>query len=335
MTETVFITGIAGFLGSHLADTFIEEGYEVAGNDNFVGGYENNVPQEAEFYEIDCNDVTEMKAAMADADIVYHTAALAYEGLSVFSPARINKSIYQATSATLSAAADVGVDRFVYCSSMSRYGENETPFTEDMEPRPQDPYAISKVAAEDMVELMADVHGFEYVIAVPHNIIGPRQKFDDPFRNVAAIFINRMLQGKQPIIYGDGEQKRCFTFIQDDIRPLRKVATNDNVTGEVINIGPDDEFITINTLAETIADIIDFELDPIYKPDRPQEVKLANCSADKARELLDYEAQYILRDGLQEMVEWINDEGPRDFSYHIDVEIVNDQTPDTWTDELI
>jgi UDP-glucose 4-epimerase len=144
-----------------------------------------------------------------------------------------------------------------------------------------------------------------------------------------------MLQGKQPIIYGDGEQKRCFTFIQDNVRPLRKLATYDNVTGEVINIGPDDEFITINTLAETIADIIDFDLDPIYKPDRPQEVKLANCSADKARDLLNYETQYTLRDGLQEMVEYIDEVGPREFEYHLDLEIVDEETPETWTNELI
>ncbi|GCF15215.1 GDP-mannose 4,6-dehydratase [Haloarcula mannanilytica] len=334
-TEKIFVTGIAGFLGSHLADEFLEQGYEVAGNDNFVGGYETNIPAEAEFHEVDCKDVSGMKSAMEDADIVYHTAALAYEGLSVFAPSRINQSIYQATTATLAAAADVGIDRFVYCSSMSRYGENEMPFTEDMEPQPQDPYAVSKVAAEEMVELMADIYGFEYVIAVPHNIIGPRQRYDDPFRNVAAIFINRMLQGKQPIIYGDGEQKRCFTFIQDDVRPLQKLAHYDNVTGEVINIGPDDEFITINHLAETIADILDFDLDPIYKPDRPQEVKLANCSADKARRMIDYEAQYTLRDGLQEMADWIEERGAKEFEYHLECEIVNDQTPDTWTNELI
>jgi UDP-glucose 4-epimerase len=335
VTERVFITGVAGFLGSHLADEFIERGWDVAGNDNFVGGYESNVPSEVDFYEVDCTDVEDMKQAMDGADVVYHTAALAYEGLSVFAPARINKSIFQATNATLAAAADVGIERFVYCSSMSRYGENETPFTEDMEPRPQDPYAVAKVASEEMVELMAEVHGFEYSIAVPHNIIGPRQKYDDPFRNVAAIFINRMLQGKQPIIYGDGEQMRCFTFIQDDVRPLRKMATSDAAEGEVINIGPDDEFITINTLAETIADIIGFDLDPIYMPDRPQEVKLANCSADKARRLLDYEPEYTLRDGLEEMVEWVDQQGAKEFEYHLDLEIINDDTPETWTDQLI
>lgn len=335
MSEKIFITGVAGFLGSHLADEFLEQGYEVAGNDNMVGGYESNIPEGTEFHRVDCNNLEEMKEAMEDVDIVYHTAALAYEGLSVFAPARINKSIYQSTSTTLSAAADAEIDRFVYCSSMSRYGEGDPPFTEEMEPQPQDPYAVSKVAAEDMVELMGEVHDFEHVIAVPHNIIGPRQRYDDPFRNVAAIFINRMLQGKQPIIYGDGEQKRCFSFIQDDVRPLQKLAHYDNVTGEIINIGPDEEFVTINKLAEVIADIIGFDLDPIYYPERPQEVKLANCSADKSRRLLNYQTEYTLRDGLREMVEWIEAEGAKEFEYHLDIEIVNEETPETWTSELI
>jgi UDP-glucose 4-epimerase len=335
MAERVFITGVAGFLGSHLADAFLEDDYEVVGNDNLKGGYRSNVPAGVEFHEEDCNDIDEMQEIMEGSDIVYHAAALAYEGLSVFAPAQVNRSIYQATTATLSAAAETEVDRFVYCSSMSRYGENETPFTEDMEPRPQDPYAVSKVAAEDLTRLMAEVHDFEHVIAVPHNIIGPRQKFDDPFRNVASIFINRMLQGKQPIIYGDGEQKRCFTFVQDNVRPLKKLAFKDNVVGEVINIGPDDEFITINTLAETIADILDFDLDPIYMRERPQEVELANCSADKARELLDYQTRYTLRDGLEEMVDYIEREGPRPFEYHLDLEIVNEETPETWKDQLM
>lgn len=335
MSKKVFVTGIAGFLGSHLADAFLEEGYNVAGNDNLIGGEKSNVPQEAEFHKVDCNNLSKMKEITADADIIYHTAALAYEGLSVFSPSQVTESIYQATVNTIAAAADGGVERFIFCSSMARYGENEVPFTEDMEPRPQDPYAVSKVAAEDFIRIMGEVHNFDYVIAVPHNIIGPRQKYDDPFRNVAAIFINRMLQGKQPIIYGNGEQKRCFSFIQDDIRPLKKLAYQENVLKEVVNIGPDEEFITINKLADVIADIIGFKLDPIYKRDRPQEVELANCSADKARKLLDYETEYSLREGLEEMVDFIQEQGTKPFEYHIDLEIINNKTPETWVKKLI
>jgi UDP-glucose 4-epimerase len=132
---------------------------------------------------------------------------------------------------------------------MARYGTNEVPFREEYDPRPQDPYGISKVAAEHMLRNLCEVHGVEYVIAVPHNIIGPRQKFDDPYRNVASIMINLMLQDRQPIIYSDGEQKRCFSFVEDCLGCLVEMLDRPDVVGEVINIEPDEEFITINHLS--------------------------------------------------------------------------------------
>jgi UDP-glucose 4-epimerase len=174
----------------------------------------------------------------------------------------------------------------------------------------------------------------EYAIAVPHNIIGARQKYDDPFRNVAAIMINLMLQGRQPIIYGDGEQKRSFSFYQDCVNPLIKMGTEPHAAAQVINIGPDEEFVTINELAKIIAEIIDFKLDPVYMPDRPQEVRLASCSAAKARKLLDYKTTTGLRAGLLDMVEYIRERGPKPFTYHLDLEIVNEKTPRTWKERM-
>jgi len=143
-----------------------------------------------------------------------------------------------------------------------------------------------------------------------------------------------MLQGRQPIIYGDGEQKRCFSFVQDDIQVLEKLIYAENVVGEIINIGPDDEFITINELALKIADVIDFDLKPDYVTGRPQEVILANCSADKARRLLNYKTNYTLDQGIREMVEWIRKKGVRQFKYHLDLEIINEKTPKTWKKKL-
>lgn len=218
---------------------------------------------------------------------------------------------------------------------MARYGTQETvPFTEDMVCKPQDPYGIAKFAGELLLKNLAEVHGMEYVIAVPHNIIGPQQKYDDPYRNVASIMINLMLQGRQPIIYGDGEQKRCFSFVQDDIQLLEKLIDAENVASEIINIGPDEEFITINTLAKTIADILHFDLDPQYMPGRPQEVLLATCSAEKARKLLGYKTEYTLRRGLEEMAEWIQQRGTKKFKYTFDIEIENEKTPKTWTQKM-
>lgn len=331
----VFITGVAGFLGSHLADALLAEGHEVSGCDTLIGGYIDNVPDEVDFHQIDCKYLSTMTNLLKDIDIVYHCACTAYEGLSVFSPHIVCENTHQISVSVMTAAVRNNVKRFVYCASMARYGEQDTvPFTEDMTPKPQDPYGISKYGAEEILKVLGEVHGMEYVIAVPHNIIGPRQKYDDPFRNVAAIMINLMLQGRQPIIYGDGSQKRCFSFVDDDIYCLLKLGFQDNVVGEVINIGPDEEFITIKELAETIAELLDFKLDPIYYPQgRPKEVKYATCSADKARKLLGYETKTSLREGLQQMIDYIREKGPKKFRYHLIVEIVNDKTPKTWTEK--
>jgi UDP-glucose 4-epimerase len=334
--KKILVTGVAGFLGSHLARRLLEQGYDVAGNDTLASGYSDNVPIKVKFSNTDCRDLEGMKKITREVDAVYHCAAYPYEGVSVFSPSVVTDSVFQATCATLTAFISNKGKRFITCSSMARYGMNQTPFTEDMEPRPQDPYAVAKVAAEQLIKLMSHVHDFEYVIAVPHNIFGPGQIYNDPFRNVAAIFANRMLQGKQPIIYGDGSQKRCLSYIEDDIVPLLKLLTQDNIVGETINIGPDEEFITINGLARTIADIIGFDLKPEYYPERPQEVKEANCSANKARRLLGFETKYPLRKGLEETINWINQRGVLDFRYgHLELEIQNAKTPKTWTDKLI
>ena len=216
----VFVSGVAGFLGSHLADAFIHRGHEVVGCDNMIGGDLQNLPEGIQFEEADCGDVERMKRLLTDVDLVYHCGAIATEGLSVFSPAIIAKHVYENTAGLLAAAASKRVKRFVYCSSMARYGHGKPPFTEDQRPAPVDPYGIAKYAGELLVQNVCDTHGLEYVIAVPHNIIGPKQKYDDPYRNVASIMINRMLQGKQPIIYGDGEQNRSFSFVQDCVDPL-------------------------------------------------------------------------------------------------------------------
>ncbi len=333
-TSRIFISGVAGFLGSHLADAFLADGHEVVGNDSMIGGYLDNVPAGVEFHQFDCNDLDRLRATMAGCDIVYHCAATAYEGLSVFSPHLIMQNIVGASTAMVSAAIANQCRRFVMCSSMARYGTNPVPFREDMVPKPQDPYGIGKLAAEDILRNLAETHGMEWVVAVPHNIIGPRQKYDDPYRNVASIFINLMLQGRQPYIYGDGQQMRCFSFVSDDVEPLKAMAFNANVVGEIINIGPDDEFITINELAATIADLIGFDLTYRYTSSRPQEVKLANCSADKLRHLLGFEPRVKLREGLSEMIDYIRARGLRPFDYHLPLEIITERTPKTWSQKL-
>ena len=254
----------------------------------------------------------------------------------MFSPALVTRNTSHISTVVLSASVRAGVRKFVHMSSMARYGTQDTvPFTEDMMPKPQDPYGIAKYASELLIKNICDTQGMEYVILVPHNIIGPRQKYDDPFRNVASIMINRMLQGKQPIIYGDGSQMRCFSFMQDVTDPLMMACETDVANGKIINIGPDEEFITINELAKKISNILNFDLDPIYMPGRPQEVKHANCSADLARELLNYNTSTSLESGLIELVNWIKSKGAKEFNYHLPLEFVTKDTPKTWTDRLM
>jgi len=333
----IFISGIAGFLGSHLADSMLSLGHEVVGNDTLIGGYKDNVPAKAEFHLIDSNDLPAMKRISKGANIIYDCAAIACEGLSVFSPALINRNVYMSSLTLMTAAAHNKVRRYVYCSSMARYGDlKRVPFTEDMECQPYDPYGLGKYAAELQLRMLSEVHGFEPVIAVPHNIIGPRQKYDDPYRNVASIMINLMLQGRQPIIYGDGDQKRCFSFIQDVTGCLVKMGFQENVVGEAINIGPDEEdsYVTVNKLAAEIADILNFDLHPVYLPDRPREVRYAHCSADKARRLLGYKTQTTLREGLSQMIERVKARGPKPFEYHLEIEIDSDKTPAAWKNRL-
>lgn len=329
----VFISGVAGFLGSHLADKFLAEGNEVIGVDSLIGGYLENVPDGVDFHKRDLA-VDKLHDLMQDVELVVHAACTAYEGLSVFSPALVVKNTTQATAELLSVCIQAKVKKFVYLSSMARYGAIETPYTEDMQPQPQDPYGIAKLASENLVRNLCDTHGIEWVVLVPHNIIGPRQKYDDPFRNVASIMTNRLLQNKEPIIYGDGTQQRCFSFIDDVVEPLFVACSSDKAVGEVINIGPDEEQITINELAERLQKIIRTKLTPNYFGGRPQEVKVALCSSDKARELLGYKTSTDLDAGLISLVDWIRNRGPRAFDYHLPIEIRNERLPATWANRL-
>lgn len=327
------ITGIAGFLGAHIAREALAAGWEVTGIDNLLGGTPGNVPEGVTWLQADCLD-RGWEYLARDADVLFHCAAAPYEGLSVFSPALVYRNTLQSTVNTLVAALNGGVRRFVFCSSMSRYGDNPLPFTEDQPVNPVDPYAEAKVAAERAVERLCGLHGMEWVIAVPHNIYGPLQRYWDPYRNVAAIMVNRVLRGRPPIVYGDGSQRRCLSYITDVTGPLLKLATAD-VAGEVINIGPGDEGCTISFLAAEVMRICGMTGEPEFFPPRPAEVPAAYCSDEKARKLLDYRPLTGLQEGLGNLVGWIRETGPREFEYHLPLEIVSADIPETWSRQLM
>tara|TARA_B100000945_G_scaffold266933_1_gene226866 strand:+ start:36 stop:692 length:657 start_codon:yes stop_codon:yes gene_type:complete len=218
---------------------------------------------------------------------------------------------------------------------MARYGNQKAPFSENMTTLPEDPYGIAKVAAEDTLKLLCKVHGMDYNIAVPHNIVGPNQKYDDPFRNVMSIFINRNLQNKPSIVYGDGKQKRCFSYIDDVIFCLEKLALEEKISKEVVNIGPDEETITLLELAKLVSNETRFNGKPIFAKARPQEVKEASCSSDKARKLLGYKTNTSLIDSIKLTTNFIKNRGTKEFNYNLPIEIENELTPETWTKRKI
>ena len=332
----IFITGLAGFLGSNLGMRLASKGHVVYGNDNLIGGYKDNIDKRFNFVESDCCDLDKMTEIIPnDTDVVFHCAATAYEGLSVFSPSFITKNIFEATVSTVTASIRRKVKKFIFCSSMARYGGQKSPFEENMDTKPEDPYGIAKAAAEDVVKNLCSTHKVDWTILVPHNIVGPRQKYDDPYRNVMSIFLNKMMQNEQIYIYGDGLQKRCFSYVDDCIDCMEKCINLDKTTNEIINIGPDEEAITIKDLAELCANEVGHNKDPIFVPGRPREVKYATCSSNKARKILGYNTKYTLKDSIKKTAEYIKDKGTKKFIYHIDLEIENSLTPKTWKKKLI
>ena len=332
----VFITGVSGLLGSTMARFLINQGHEVAGIDNMIGGVEDNVPELVTYTKGDVLDVELMKEAMKDCEVVFHTAALPYEGLSVFSPMVTATSIVSGTLATASAAIHNKVRLFINCSSMARYGNLTPPFTENMTPTPVDPYGLAKLNAEQHLKILSDLHGLYYLTVVPHNVIGLGQRYFDPFRNVVGIMISRCLQGKPIIVYGDGEQKRSFSNVLDCIKAIYRMmeSSRKDLCGQVYNIGPDDNEISIKQLAYKIGHYCEKYPSLQHYPDRPAEVKNAFCSSQKVRDEWNYNATITVEQTINEMVNWIKPR-VREFEYHLPLEFVTDKTPKTWTDKLI
>ena len=332
----IFITGLAGFLGSNLGIRLANQGHEIYGNDNLIGGYKDNIDKRFKFFESDCCDLEKMANIIPeDTDVLFHCAATAYEGLSVFSPHFITKNIYDATVSTVTASIKQKVKKFIFCSSMARYGNQVSPFKEDMLPKPEDPYGFAKAASEDIVKNLCNTHSVDWTILVPHNIVGPRQKYDDPYRNVMSIFLNKMIQNEQVYIYGDGSQQRCFSYIDDCLDCMVKCITLKETSKQIINIGPDEEIVTIRELAELCANEVGHNKEPIFVVGRPQEVKFATCSSDKAKKLLGYKTNFTLKESIKKTYEYIKNKGAKKFKYHIDLEINNELTPNTWKKKLI
>jgi UDP-glucose 4-epimerase len=202
--------------------------------------------------------------------------------------------------------------------------------------KPVDPYGLAKAQAEEHLEMLNDIHGLNFVTVVPHNVVGIGQRFYDPFRNVLGIMINRCIQGKPIVIYGDGEQTRSFSNVYDCIEAVFKMMTTDrDIARQVFNIGPDDNEITIKQLAYKVGHYCEIYPSFNHFPDRPREVKNAYCSSNKIRSEFNYNASITVDQTIKDMVGWIKGQERKEFEYHLPLEFVTDETPKTWTDKLI
>lgn len=339
----VLVTGSAGFIGSHIYDLLFAMGHEVYGVDDLSGGFMRNVSQKKYFTKLDLRNRTKTAAYIKKIrpDMIFHLAADATEGRSQFTPFSAMDRNIVAYKNILVPAIKYGLKKMILTSSMSVYGAQQVPFKESMDPQPEDIYGISKMSMEKTTHVLSDVYGFQYVIIRPHNVYGPRQNLSDPYRNVVGIFINSLLHGRSFYLYGDGMQKRAFSYIDDVAPAMVKAAFKKECEGKTINIGSD-ESVTLNQLAKTVLSTFHGDIRnvpknqlPKYVPDRPREVKYAYCEHKVAEKLLGFKSKTGLSEGVGKMSEWARSMGKQPFIYLTSLELEHPKAPKTWTAKLI
>ncbi|MFA5036742.1 MAG: NAD-dependent epimerase/dehydratase family protein [Candidatus Izemoplasmatales bacterium] len=327
----ICVSGAGGFVGSHIQDEFIKQGHEVLSIDNLSGGFKRNFNDKATIEIIDlCNKgAVEWAFTKFEPEIVFHCAANAREGASFFDPAKIVMANQVATINILEAAIKTKkLKHFVFFSSMAGYGELEPPFSEDMSPKPCDVYGVAKISMEETVKILAGCHRFKYSIIRPHNIFGIRQSIRDIYRNVIGIFMNRIMRKEPLYIYGDGQQRRQFSYIEDSLPSFLKVL--ENGVNETVNIGGTVD-MTVEHLAYMVTEaMLGDECYPTkFIPNRYGEVKFAYCDPSKSIRLLGYNEKVGIEEGIRKMAKWAKELGPQPWiEEHLALE--NGHTPVTW-----
>ena len=307
----ILITGVAGLLGSKLADWILENTeHKVIGIDNMSGGYVENVNSKVTLYTRDLStDSIDDIFSEHKPDIVYHFAAYAAEGLSPF----IRKFNYSnnvvGTMSIVNNCIKNNVSRLVFTSSMAVYGKGNPPFEEKDLPAPIDSYGIAKYACEMDIKVAGEQHGLDWCIIRPHNVYGIKQNIWDRYRNVLGIWMYQHMNNEQMTIFGDGEQKRAFSFIDDTLEPMWKAGIQENCSKEIINLGGT-KFYTINEANDILKKVIGGG-EEVYLEER-HEVKDAHPTWKKSVELLDYRDKTTLYDGLKIMWEWAQEQPKRE-----------------------
>ncbi|MHB1537988.1 MAG: SDR family oxidoreductase [Solirubrobacteraceae bacterium] len=307
----VLVTGGAGFIGSHLAGRLLQLGHEVRILDNFATGRRSNLAAfhgDVEVVEGDVQSAERAYTAVRGCELVFHQAALPSVPRSIQDPLTSNASNVTGVLNVMLAARDSGVRRVLYASSSSVYGSNpQLPKSEEMTPLPISPYAVAKLAGEGYCRAFGEVYGLETVAIRYFNVFGPRQ---DPRSQYAAVipnFITALLGGERPVIYGDGEQSRDFTYVENVVSGNVLAAQAEGVPGRVYNVACGRR-ITLNELCGELRDLIGSEIEPRYAPARAGDVKHSLADISAARADLGYEPEVLLRDGLARTIDHLREE---------------------------
>lgn len=326
--SNVLVTGGAGFLGSHVADELIVMGHKVVVLDDLSGGRIENVPREATFINGNVCDERCVNFLFNEFkfEYVFHLAAYAAEGLSHFIKRFNYRNNLDGSCTLINASVNTGtVKAFVFTSSIAVYGKQTPPFTEDMIPRPEDSYGIAKYAVEQELCISHEMFGLPYIIFRPHNVYGERQNLSDRYRNVIGIFMNQIMRGEPMTIFGDGEQKRAFSYIGDVAPVIARSIEYPQAYGEVFNVGSDIPY-TVNYLAEAVARNMGIEPKVIHLPARNEAVSAYAWHGKAVRMLGLHEATPLER-GLKQMAKWAKTVGKQEPSRFGAIEIEKNLPP--------
>lgn len=307
----VLVTGGAGFIGSHLVDRLLDEGFEVVVLDDFSAGRMENLSNcfgRDGFVLVrgDVRDGNFVRRVVEGVDVVFHLAALVSVPVSVENPVLVENVNVGGTLNVLKACVDTSVKRFVFAGSCAVYGEGcGVPRREDDVLDPISPYGVSKLAGEFYCKVFYRVYGLGTVILRYFNVYGPRQVYG-PYSGVISIFINRLLEGKPPVIFGDGNQVRDFVYVGDVVEANLLAMFSKNAVGGVFNVGSG-RCTSINELARLLIELMDVDVKPVYSDPRPGDIRYSCADISRARMVLGFEPRVELREGLLETIAWFKD----------------------------